>query len=60
MEPFLCASLRAVSSTEVVGTKAPPTGQTRMAQRTATWLGDIKGRLILADLRVPLGAWKAA
>lgn len=29
MEPFLCASLRAVSSTEVVGTKAPPTGQTR-------------------------------
>lgn len=29
MEPFLCASLRAVSSTEVVGTRAPPTGQTR-------------------------------
>lgn len=31
-----------------------------VAQRTATWLGNIRGRPILADLSVPLGAWKAA
>ena len=29
MEPFQCAALRAVSSTEEVGTRAPPTGQIR-------------------------------